>query len=47
MPRKRVVWLLVLATVILVVAAAVSLVRRGFMVQGRHPHQPERWVPIT
>jgi mono/diheme cytochrome c family protein len=46
MPRKRVVWLLALATVILVVAAAVSVVRRGFSARDQ-PSLVESYVART
>jgi len=46
MPRKRVVWLLVFAAVILVIAAAVSLVRRGFSAR-EQPSALETYVART
>ena len=46
MPRKRVVWLLVFAAVILAIAAAVSLVRRGFSAR-EQPSALETYVART
>jgi mono/diheme cytochrome c family protein len=46
MPRKSVVWLLALATMILVVAAAVSLVRHGFSARDQ-PSLVESYVART
>src|SRR5882724_13643789 len=46
MPRKHVVWLLVFAALILVIAAAVSLVRRGFSAR-EQPSALETYVART